>query len=182
MKEVYKNVISHEMGSILIDKRIIHEIRYYVDSKKLYDQYNELIDESHSCAIELSFLLKILSSPIMLDKIEGKLSSDREAVRNQVHNLGREIYYFYETNRLNSSNMANAFTFVELILETGYVISPSLYSKMCEIKYELSGGSKSPVQRYRNVLDNAGRLQMVYKLQDFLEYFLIDIFNQIRQE
>ena len=182
MKNKQTQIQYHRMGSFLIDNKIIYEIRYYVDRKKLWHQYYHLVDHKHECDLMLYTLLEILCSPICLDRIEGKLSNHRKQVRGMVYSIDKNLFHFYESNKLNSSTFGNVFTLVDFILESGYQIKPQLLVKMNEIKHDLSGGSEIPVERYKNHLDNAGRLLVVYKLQDFLEEFIHDVFMQINEE
>ena len=148
-------------------------------------------------------LVRFLASPILIDDVEDNPERKMDAVpdtsirkmRSQdLKETDEDLYRFYDSNRLQSSNIGQILQLIDMAHKSGE-LSGDLYSEIRELAKEFVGENHPVVVidkdankefeyipstaymgvRYLRVLDNKQKLEFVKKFSDLVEQVVYEI-------
>jgi hypothetical protein len=171
-----------EFGNILIEKNVIFEIRHHEDTLNLRDKLENLDthDESHELIMVLA---KMLFSPFLIDKIEETPeNAERNKIKNDLKKENHELFVFYSSNKLESSNLVHSLTIVEM-LNGSFLLGEDLQAEFDSIKLKFTGSKENfTASHYKKNLSNEEKLHMAYEVFNFIEKALAHFLEQVEKK
>lgn len=161
-----------EMVTLLVDKGFIDKAIFYRDKNGLIDRIKSLeLSEEKKLYAEL--LSKLLVDPILIDSIEELVTNHkRNEIRKELHSISPEIYSFYESNKLQSSNVLNILVCVSRFVGDPELLPGYIFVDFKKIQKDSSGSEDIlSMHDYKNYLNNEQKLEIVHRTTKLLEDF-----------
>ncbi len=165
-----------ELGQTLKDKGYITSMELYNDPHAFYECTNFKTPVEASPFVEA--LMMILMSPILHDDIEELVTNDkRTQYRKEIYKMDKDLYAFYESNKLQSSNIANVLTCVHAIHHYE-PLSGDVMDTWETLRKKMSGSDdkyRTDAFRYKGELCNKEKYQCVKLAESLIELVLKEL-------
>lgn len=182
----------------------IKEFEIYQDSLELRLRFTNTEKIPIEIYGEIEMLLSILESPILFDNIEELVTNfERQKIRKTLFELDRDLYSFYETNKLQSSNMVGVLVLISMLNNLTVLPEPIMISWE-EIRREFNGTPYLKLNafwrrifekirrvfhkpqyrdcinalRYKSKMKNKAKVLLVRKLTRLIELTLIEVLHK----
>lgn len=174
----FSNEEKKDYSEYLKKEKYITDYILYKDEKNLN---NINLDKFSGRAKEdIKFILYMLNAPILIDEIEdnklynndGKIKLERDERQDKRNELvGTKYYDFYESNKLQSSNITLTLGYIDAL---GFCAgNEGLKTEREELKALMVGDGNNAAYNYKAKLNNKEKLQVVKKFEKFLENVIV---------
>ncbi len=135
-----QRISSHvHLAEELLRRKYINQYFIYEDSRLLRERSIDTMPEDPQGYVEMMF--SVLEVPILVDGIpETHDNKRRKEYRKQLHSEA-DLYHFYESNLLQSSNLANIFSLISAFQddEECLPLSKKTMQRWEELRYAFNG-------------------------------------------
>ncbi len=168
-----------ELGKILLERKIIYDIRHHEDTQNLRDRLEKLQPNTDQYDLIIT-LANMLFAPFLIDRIEETpLNEERNRIKSVLEKEDRELLNFYTSNKLKSVNLVNSLAFIDFLKEY-LLFDDELQQELISLKFELSGKEAAfNAERYKKYLSNEEKLHLAYKVFDFVERALVHFLEKL---
>ncbi len=184
IKEIDK-MNEKEMSAFLTKAKFAEEIQNYSDPKGI----NQIPLENFSPEVQsfVPLFKKVLNGPVIFDGIEDvKVAggtpdkSHRKVTREIINKLSPNIYKFWESNKLQSSNISSILSTVSQLSDMGLIkLSPDSLGRLEDLRQSIhvddeESQNKFSANRYIKYLNTKEKFKVVKSFETFLEDVILE--------
>ena len=165
-----------QMAEELKNRGYITDYTIYADPKDFEHTDLEKIPKNLRSLYEI--LSKINSRPILIDDVEELTTNHtRTKYRAEILAISKEFRTFYDSNKLQSSEVLNQLWILNMIKgqKDESIFSSDMENKLEEIRAEFNGTPDPEAFsafKYKSTLDNTAKLKLVKEVEKFVEEIL----------
>lgn len=179
------NMDNQDMADFFVQAKLAEGITLYKDLKHINEiPENSFFEDARPFVLEFR---KKLNGPIIFDGIEDvKVPGNdpdqkpRQVTREIINKLSPKLYKFWESNKLQSSNIAGTISGINDLSNMGLMhLSGDLKQRLENLRQSIhidEDGSENPfsANRYKRYLKTREKLEVVKSFETFLEDVILE--------